>query len=206
VAFHGRTKPLVSVLAPGIPDAIDLNELYPYKPAESKRLLKELGYNEKNPLKFTILIGNHDPTLSDIAALIKNQMAKIGVEAKINLMDATAVVDRVLVKHDFEMMVSNWGALVDINMRSVSFFKGQQSDYMGIDDPKLEDIVYQWRHTIEPEKRKAISADMQRLIAEQLYWVNTSGYPFFQAHTNKVKGYPFYNQAYMFLESTWLDK
>jgi ABC-type transport system substrate-binding protein len=206
VAFHGRTKPLVSVLAPGIPDAIDLNELYPYKPAESKRLLKELGYDEKNPLKFTILIGNHESTLSDIAALIKNQMAKIGVEAKINLMDATAVVDRVLVKHDFEMVVSNWGALVDINMRSVSFFKGQQSDYMGIDDPKLEDMVHQWRRTIEPEKRKAISADMQRLIAEQLYWVNTSGYPFFQAHTNKVKGYPFYNQAYMFLETTWLDK
>jgi ABC-type transport system substrate-binding protein len=77
---------------------------------------------------------------------------------------------------------------------------------MGIDDPKLEDMVHQWRRTIEPEKRKAISADMQRLIAEQLYWVNTSGYPFFQAHTNKVKGYPFYNQAYMFLESTWLDK
>ena len=206
VAFHGRTKPLVSVLAPGVPDAIDLNEMYPYKPAESKRLLKELGYDEKNPLKFTILVGNHDTTLADIAALIKNQMAKIGVDAKINLMDATAVVDRVLVKHDFEMVVSNWGTLVDINMRSVSFFKGQQSDYMGIDDPKLEDMVHQWRRTLEPEKRKAISADMQRLIAEQLYWVNASGYPFFQAHTNKVKGYPFYNQAYMFLESTWLDK
>jgi hypothetical protein len=128
-------------------------------------------------------------------------MAKIGVEAKINLMDSTAVVDRVLVKHDFEMVVSNWGALVDINMRSVSFFKGQRSDYMGIDDPKLEDMVHQWRRTIEPEKRKAISADMQRLIAEQLYWVNTSGYPFFQAHTNKVKGYPFYNRAIQF--SIW---
>jgi ABC-type transport system substrate-binding protein len=27
VAFHGRTKPLVSVLPPGVPDAIDLNEI-----------------------------------------------------------------------------------------------------------------------------------------------------------------------------------
>src|SRR2546425_5136339 len=43
VAFHGRTKPLVSVLPPRVPDAIDLNELYPYKPDESKRVLKELG-------------------------------------------------------------------------------------------------------------------------------------------------------------------
>ena len=122
------------------------------------------------------------------------------------LVDTTASVDRVLVKHDFEMHVSSWGTLLDINMRSVSFFKGQQSDYMGMDDPKLEEMVHQWRRTLELDKRKAISADMQRLLAEQLYWVNATGYPFFQAHTNKVKDYPFYNRAYLFLESTWLDK
>jgi ABC-type transport system substrate-binding protein len=206
VAFHGRTKPLVSVLPPGVPDAIDLNELYPYKPDEAKRLLQELGYDAKNPLKFTILISNADPTMADIATLIKNQMAKIGVEAKILLVDSTAAVDRVLVKHDFEMHVSSWGSLVDINMRSVSFFQGRQSDYMGIDDPKLEDMVHQWRRAIEPEKRQAISADMQRLIADQLYWVNATGYPFYQAYRNNVKGYPFYNRAYLFLETTWLDK
>src|SRR5262249_16652839 len=131
VAFQGRAKPLVSVLAPGVPDAIDLNELYPYKPDEAKRLLKELGYDAKNPLRFTILISNPDATMADIAALIKNQMAKIGVEAKILLLDDTARVERVLVKHDFEMQVAPWANLVDINQRSVSFFKGRQSDYMG---------------------------------------------------------------------------
>src|SRR5216684_8190546 len=129
VAFHGRTKPLVSVLPPGVPDAIDLNELYPYKSDEAKRLLKELGYDEKNPLRFTILISNQDTTMADIAALVKNQMAKIGVEAKITLLDDTAVVDRLLVKHDFDMLVSSFANLVDINQRSVSFFKGRQSDY-----------------------------------------------------------------------------
>ena len=34
-------------------------------------------------------------TLADIAALMKNQLAKIGVEAKIHLMDLTAAIDRV---------------------------------------------------------------------------------------------------------------
>jgi ABC-type transport system substrate-binding protein len=206
VAFHGRTKPLVSVLPPGVPDAIDLNEMYPYKPDESKRLLKELGYDEKNPLRFSILVNNGDATLADIATLIKNQMAKIGVEAKINLVDTTAATERVLVKHDFEMNVSTFGTLADINQRSVSFFKGHQSDYLGMDDPKLEEMVHQWRRAIEPEKRQAISADIQRLLADQLYWVNATGYPFYQAYRNNVKGYPFYNRAYLFLESTWLDK
>jgi ABC-type transport system substrate-binding protein len=107
-------------------------------------------------------------SLGHIAALIKNQMAKIGVEAKINLMDDTAVVDRLLVKHDFDMLVSFFANLVDINQRSVSFFKGRQSDYMGMDDPQLEAMVLQWRRTLEPEQRKAISADIQRRLADQL--------------------------------------
>ena len=108
VAFQGRAKPLVSVLAPGVQDAIDLNEMYPYRPDEAKRLLKELGYDAKNPLRFTILISNQDMTMSDVAALIKNQLTKIGVEAKITLVDEVTRVDRVLVKHDFEMVVTSW--------------------------------------------------------------------------------------------------
>src|SRR5262249_14243482 len=60
VVFQGRVQPLVSVLPPGVPDAIDLNEMYPYRPNEARRLLKELGYDEKNPLRFTIIVGNQD--------------------------------------------------------------------------------------------------------------------------------------------------
>jgi ABC-type transport system substrate-binding protein len=206
VAFQGRAKPLVSVLAPGVPDAIDLNEMYPYKPDEAKRLLKELGYDEKKPLHFTILISNQDATMADIAALIKNQMAKIGVEAKITLLDDPAWVDRVLVRHDFEMTVSPFANLVDINQRSVSFFKGRQSDYMGIDDPALEDLVHQWRRALEPEKRRTISADIQRRLADQLEWVNLTTYPYFEAYRQNVKNFPFYNQAYQFFDTTWLEK
>jgi len=206
VAFQGRARPLVSVVPPGVPDAIDLNEMYPYRPDEAKRLLKDLGFDEKNPLRFTILVPNQDATMADVAALIKNQMAKIGVEAKINLMDATAAVDRVLVKHDFDMHISSFANLRDINQRSVSFFKGRQSDYMGIDDPRLEEMVHQWRRTLEEAERRKISADMQRLIADQLYWVNATSYPFFQAYRNNVKNFPFYDTALLLLGTTWLEK
>ncbi len=205
VAFQGRAKPLVSVLPPGVSDAIDLNEMYPYRPEEAKRLLKELGFDAKNPLKFTILIANQDATMADVAALIKNHMAKIGVEAKINLLDSTAVVDRVLVKHDFEMVVSSWGTLRDINHRSVSFFKGRQSDYMGIDDPNLEAMVLQWRRAMDAEGRRQLSAEMQRRIAEQLEWVNVTTYPFFQAYRSYVKNYP-YNQFLVLFEQVWLEQ
>jgi ABC-type transport system substrate-binding protein len=206
VAFQGRATPLVSVVPPGVPDAIDLNEMYPYRPQEAKRLLRELGFDEKNPLKFTILVGNQDAVMPDVAALIKNQMAKIGVDAKIQLVDQTAAVDRVLVKHDFDMHVTSFANLRDINQRSVSFFKGRQSDYVGIDDPKLEAMVLQWRRTLDETEQRKISADIQRLIADQLYWVNATGYPFFQAYREHVKNYPFYIGALVVFATTWLEK
>src|SRR5207253_1371244 len=193
VAFQGRAKPLVSVLAPGVRDAIDLNELYPYRPDEAKRLLKELGYDAKNPLRLTILVGNQDATLADLATLIKNQMAKIGVEAKINLVDQTTWIDRFTVKHDFEMGVSNFGSLLDINMRSVSFFHGAQSDYVGINDPQVEELVLQWRRTLDSERRKQVSADIQRRLADQMEWVNVTGYPFYQAYRERMKNFHFYD-------------
>jgi ABC-type transport system substrate-binding protein len=86
-----------------------------------------------------------------------------------------------------------WANLVDINQRSVSFFKGRQSDYMGIDDPGLEDLVHQWRRALEPEERRTISADMQRRLADQLEWVNLTTYPYFEAYRQNVKNFPFYN-------------
>lgn len=206
VGFGGRAQPLVSVLAPGVPDAIDLNDLYPYRPEEAKRLLKELGFDEANPLTLNILVPNHEPTLVDISTLVAHQLEKIGVRTHVTLLDAIAWVERVLVAHDFEMVVSNWARLLDINMRSVSFFKAAASNYTGIDDPTLEGMVRQWRRSLDAEERKRLSVDMQRLIAEQLYWINITGYPTFQAYRHHVKNYAFDNQAYLFLEQVWLEK
>lgn len=91
-------------------------------------------------------------------------------------------------------------------MRSVSFFYGAQSDYMGINDRNLEALVYKWRETLDAAQRRQISEDMQRLLADQMYWVNVSGYPFFQAYQEYVKDFTFYDQTNFALEKVWLKK
>jgi ABC-type transport system substrate-binding protein len=60
----------------------------------------------------------------------------------------------------YYMAVSNFANLNDINQRSVSFFHGAQSDYVGINERTLEAMVLQWRQTLAPEERKQISADI----------------------------------------------
>ena len=69
-------------------------------------------------------------------------------------------------------------------------------------------MVRQWRRTLDEAERRKISADIQRLLAEQLYWVNVTGYPFFQAYRDPVKDYPFYNghNGLVMFGTTWLEK
>jgi len=75
VAFQGRAKPLVSVLAPGVRDA-STSRAVSLPPGRGKRLLKELGTMRSTPCVSPSSYGNQDATTPMVAALIKNQMGE----------------------------------------------------------------------------------------------------------------------------------
>jgi peptide/nickel transport system substrate-binding protein len=206
VVYLGKTKPLVSIIPEGVQDYLDLNELYPYDPVKAKALLKDAGYDNKNPLRYTLVTNNDDLAFADIAAMMKEQLAKIGVEVKIEIMDKSSWLDKVIKRHEFEQTLEDFAALVDINQRSVSFFPDSPSDYVGLPDQRPAELIRQWRRTVDQGGRTKISHEIQRVMAEQLYWVNICGSPYFQAHRDLVQGYAFYNELYMFYETTWLKK
>jgi ABC-type transport system substrate-binding protein len=204
--FQNRATPTVSVLSPGVEDYLDLNEMYPYDPAKARALLKEAGYDANTPLEFEVLTNNDAPFFADIATLLKSQMERIGVKVNIVMTDKPAWLDRFTSKQDFQMVLEDFASLVDINQRSLAFFKDARANYVGFNHPELEDMVLQWRRAADPAKRRDISHAMQRFVAKDMLWCNISGSPYFQAHRDHVKGYHFMNQLYVFWETTWLEK
>lgn len=202
--FQGRAKPLVSIIPSGVEDYLDLNEMYPYDPNKARALLQEAGYNESNPAEFELILNNDAPFFADAATLLKSQMEKIGVKVKLVMMDKPAWLDRFLNKYEFQMAMEDFGALVDINQRSVSFFKDVRSNYGGMHSPEIEALTLQWRREVEPAKRREVAHEMQRLFAKDMLWCNITGSPYFQAHRDYVKGYHFMNQLYVFWDTTWL--
>ncbi|MEE8301617.1 MAG: ABC transporter substrate-binding protein [Candidatus Tectomicrobia bacterium] len=203
--FQSRTKALVSVLPHGVQDHLNLTEMYPYDPAKAVALLQEAGYDANTPLTFELILNNDAVFFADVATLMKSQMEKIGVQMKLVLTDKPAWLDRFF-KYNYEMALEDFGALLDINQRSVSFFRGAKSNYMGVESPELEALTMQWRRQSDAADRRETSHAIQRLMADQLYWCNITGSPYFQAYRDYVKGYPFMNQVYVFWHTTWLDK
>jgi ABC-type transport system substrate-binding protein len=206
VVYLGKAKPLVSIIPEGVQDYLDLNELYPYDPAKAKALLQEAGYNEKNPLRYTLVSNNDDPAFADIAAMMKEQLAKIAVEMKIEIMDKSTWLDKVIRRHEFEQTLEDFAALLDINQRSVSLFVDAPGNYMGMTDTRPSELIRQWRRALDPAERRQLSQEIQRIMAENLYWINISGSPYFQAHRDHLQGYAFYNELYMFFATAWLSK
>ena len=204
--FQNRATPLVSILPPGVQDYLDLNEMYPYDPEKAKALLAEAGHGPDNPVEFELILNNDAPFFSDAATLMKSQYEKIGVKMKLTMMDKPAWLDRFLRQYDYQMAMEDFGALVDINQRSVSFFRGAKSNYGGLESPEIEDLTMKWRREPDAGKRTEIAHDIQRTFAKDMLWCNVTGSPYFQAYQDYVKGYHFMNQLYVRWESTWLNK
>ncbi len=203
--FQGRAKPLVGIIAQGVQDYLDLTEMYPYDPDKAKAMLKDAGYDEHHPIEFEVLTNNDAPIFADTATLLKSQMEKIGIKINIVVLDKPAWIDRFL-KYDYDMAVEDFGALVDFNQESLQFFRGFKSNFGGINSPELEDLTLQWRREVDPEKRRELAHEVQRLMARDMLWCNMTDSPYFQAYRDYVKGYHFMNQVYVYWETTWLDK
>jgi ABC-type transport system substrate-binding protein len=120
-------------------------------------------------------------------------------------MDKPAMIDKFF-KYNYDMIIEDFGSLVDFNQESLLLFKGLKSNYGGLDSPEIEALTLQWRREVEPEKRREIAHEAQRLLARDMLRCNITDSPYFQAYRDYVKGYHFMNQVYVYWETTWLDK
>jgi hypothetical protein len=88
-----------------------------------------------------------------------------------------------------------------------AFFNANQGPAPGAPAFFISNSIYNSLLTLTPPPALDIVADVQRRLADQLEWVNVTTYPFFQAYrTATVKNFPFYNHAFLFLDTTWLEK
>jgi ABC-type transport system substrate-binding protein len=67
----GQAQPLWSFVPPGSRGHIDFGEQFPYDPEKVKALLKEAGFDQKNPLRYAIMTHGAKGALPTIATIMK---------------------------------------------------------------------------------------------------------------------------------------
>jgi peptide/nickel transport system substrate-binding protein len=157
-AVFGMAKAIGSHMDPLNPYYVDLSHLYEYDPQKAKQLLTEAGY----PQGFDFVLRLAEPYLAYRRAgeIIASQLAKVGLKAKIELIEWGQWLARVYRQADYDMTVMGHAEPFDIGIYANPQY------YFRYDNPTLQALLAEADASLDDQKRKALYEQVQRLIAD----------------------------------------
>lgn len=204
-AMLGYATPSISFVSPGAKGYVDLSELYPYNPERARALLKEAGFDEKNPLRYTLMTHGAEPSLPIIATIVKTQMASIGAEVTVEVIDRPVFLKRLLRDRDYDQVINMALPFLDVGDRGFVLERGGLN-LPNHNDPKVDELFDQWRRALEPLEQRKLGEEIQRYVADTTLYTAVCGNPIINAHRADVKGYTYMRGLLVMFERTWLDK
>jgi peptide/nickel transport system substrate-binding protein len=184
-------------------------KLYEHSTAEAKRLLAEAGY--PNGLKTeteTPGTGYGPDFLDGVQIILKNWKAA-GIDADLKLKEYGAFISSTIYGKFDHTFLGLRGAWTDPEAYFYRVYvPGQPFNVMGVNDPKLTDMINLQRRTFDVAKRKQIVYDIQRYLAEQALFPVNGSVKVVSAWEPYIKNY-MPNNGFDFggrLMAAWIDK
>lgn len=174
-----------------------------YDPERAKKLLKEAGAEN---LEFTLISYTVKPQLAQIATVIQEQLGKIGVKVKHEVLEHQAWLSNVLKSRNFQASVVPGTGGPEPNSYVMFWTSDNPINFVGMNNPELNKLVPVGQVTLDEKKRKEIYYKIQELGADEAMWMALIYVPTFAAMSKKVQDYVHlpYNVSYM--DSVWLEK
>jgi peptide/nickel transport system substrate-binding protein len=150
---------------------------YNYDPGKARELLDAAGYREVNGVRFHITMKTStDENTRLMVAVIQQQLREVGIALDIRSFEfATFFAD---VTHGaFQLYGLRWiGGNEDPDIFEYAFHtakfppNGANRGYYS--NPRLDALIDQARREVDPSVRKPIYAEVQRILAEELPYIN----------------------------------
>jgi len=174
-----------------------------YDVEKAKALLAEAGH--PNGLDITLYAAAVPPQRTDLGVAIRQMARPAGFNIDVQTVPMDTYVANILRKANF--YVGNWNAQAtqDLQYNKLMTTNSAQGDSFW-NNAKFDELVYAAQAEADPDKRAAIYAQTQNMMAEEVPFL----VPFFRdqlsAHRAGVKGYfvhPLIQPNYF--EQVWLD-
>ena len=142
---------------------------------EAKKLLKEAGYDTKNPLKLTYKY-NANQMHTDVAQVLKENWKKIGVEVELQTNETQAFFDA-RDNGDFELARHAMSADYMDPTAYLDMYKSIAQKTAVVNDADYDALLAQANEEADPAKRMEIlHAAEKLLVADQAYVIPLFGY------------------------------
>lgn len=178
--YYGLARP---VSGPFFPEGSACDKSiapYPYSPARARELLAEAGWRdtdndgilERDGLKFrfTLVYPNANETYKRMLPIIKEEMAKAGVQMELLGLEWSVCVQR-LEKKSFDMCALAWSG--GLNPDPFQLWHSSQADIEGssnhirFKNAEADRLIEQIRVTFDPAERQKLYHRFHRLVHEE---------------------------------------
>ncbi|MGH8069706.1 MAG: ABC transporter substrate-binding protein [Candidatus Entotheonellia bacterium] len=205
-ALLGYGNPLWSGIPEGSKDHVDFPEMYPYNPEKAKALLKEAGFDDKNPLKYTIMTHGAEPALPTIATIMKTQLAQIGVEVTVEVLDRPIFLKRLTTTKEYDQVVNFSSHIVDPFARSFVLDSRQGANAANHKDGELDARLDRLALAPTSEEFSQLGRELQEYMYKNMIYMSATSLPSLQAARDYVQGYVYERGFKVRFETTWLNK
>jgi peptide/nickel transport system substrate-binding protein len=204
-ALLGHGGPQWGFLPPGAKGFKDFSELYAYDPDKAKALLKEAGFHEQNPLSYSLITHAGESALPTMATIMKTQLAKIGVQLNIEVLDRPIYLKRSN-GHDYEQLLNASSHMLDAYDRASSFDRHAGVNIPNHQDPKIDELLDHLRQAATEADYLKAGEDLQEYATRQMMYFGVATLPDVEAARDAMKGYVFMRGYKKRFETVWLDK
>ena len=144
--------------------------LYDQDLSEAKRLLTQAGFPTglKVPLDATL---GWSPDYVDLLQVVMRNWKEAGIETELRGKEFGAFMASAIYGKFEKLAHSLRGGTPIADLSLYNFHvPGEALNSSGVDDPKLTDMIRLQRRMLDPVKRREIVYDIQRYLAEQVYY------------------------------------
>lgn len=157
---------------------------------KAKELLKEAGY--ENGFDLTIKVPSNYQTHVDTAQVIKSQLAKIGVNVNIQLIEWAQWLDGVYTNRDYEATIIGHSGKLDPQDFLNRFSSTYAKNYFNFSNSAYDALITKGATTADEEARAEIYKQCQQMLVDQAASVFIQDPSIIFAVSNRVSGLKIY--------------
>ena len=191
--WHDSVRPAASVLPPES-WAYDSNvRQYPYDPAKARYLLDSAGYSARNGVRFHLTMKTSTEESSRaIAAVFQQQLRDVGIALDIRSFESATFLSDIM-HGEFQVYSLRWiGGNEDPDIFDYVFStariipNGANRQYYS--NPRVDALILQASTELDQDTRKRDYAEIQRILAEDLPYINLWYFDNVLVYSKRVRG------------------
>lgn len=173
----------------------------PRDPAKAKELLQKAGVSG---VQLTYLVDTGDTVAEQVAVLVQQQLAEVGITANLQKVDPSQTWD-MEVAGDYDIAMNYWtNDIIDPDQKT-TFVLGHDTNmnYMTrYQNDRVKALVAEARVEPDPAKREAMYVDLQKMAKADVNWIDLYYSPYLSVSRKNIENFGQNPLGRFYLEET----